>query len=89
MKLIGQVDEGEDVLLKPEKDWKDVFGSWSSKISPLDRERLRAIVRKVHLRNYPQEMLTNATCDKLIDAWGPVTGEIVIRKAMNAGLQIG
>lgn len=67
-------------------DASDFESGWSSRISWVDRERLRAIVRKVHLRNYPQHMLTNYECDRLIDAWGPVTGEIVIKKAMRRGL---
>jgi hypothetical protein len=83
-KFIGVVDEDEPELIVPKRDWKDEIGGWSSQISMLDRERLRAIVRKVHLRHYPTEMLTNRTCDALIDAWGPVTGEIVIKKALAA-----
>lgn len=61
-------------------------GTWSSRISVLDRERLRKVVRKVHLAHYPAHMLTDRECDKLIDAWGPKVGEDIIRKAVNKGL---
>ena len=57
-----------------------------SELSPADRDRLRAIVRKIHLKHVPQHMLTNYECDKLIDAWGPEVAGNIVRKAMNAGL---
>jgi hypothetical protein len=82
MKLIGVVDDDEPELIVPGKDWKDEIGGWSSAISMVDRERLRRIVRKVHLAHYPEDQLTNRNCDALIDAWGPVTCEIVIKKAL-------
>lgn len=59
--------------------------SFTGIISIEDRNRLRAIVRKVHLQHYPAHMLTNYECDKLIDAWGPEVASNVIKKAMDAG----
>ena len=59
-------------------------GSFTSTISWQDRKRLREVVRRVHLRHYPAHMLTNAECDKLIDAWGPQAAGEVLRKAVEA-----
>lgn len=61
-------------------------GSFSSVLSVQDRDRLRMIVRNVHLRHYPQEKLTNFECDKLIDAWGPEVAGRLIKMAMDRGL---
>lgn len=60
--------------------------SFMSELSLADRQRLRAIVRKVHLNHYPQHMLTNHECDKLIDAWGPEVAGNIVKKAMDRGL---
>lgn len=57
-----------------------------SELSPLDRERLRGVVRKVHLKHYPAHMLTNYEVDRLIDAWGPEVAGNIVRKAVDAGL---
>lgn len=62
-------------------------GTWSSRLSMLDRERLRKVVRKVHLAHYPAHMLTDRECDRLIDAWGPKVGEDIIRRAVSRGLE--
>lgn len=61
-------------------------GSFSSTISAADRERLRQIVRKIHLKHYPTEKLTNYEVDKLIDAWGAEVAGNVIKTAVDRGL---
>lgn len=61
-------------------------GSFASVLSDADRDRLRAVVRRVHLRHYPQEKLTNVACDQLIDAWGPEVAGRMVRRAVDAGL---
>ena len=42
-------------------------------ISQKDRNRLRTIVKKVHLKNYPTHMITDYEADKLIEAFGEET----------------
>ena len=61
-------------------------GTFASILSEADRERLRAIVRKVHLVHYPAHLLTNIECDKLIDAWGPEIAASLVKKAVDQGL---
>lgn len=60
-------------------------GTFSSRLTYTDRQRLRAVVRKVHLAHYPAEKLTDLECDKLIDAWGPEVATSVLRQAVDAG----
>lgn len=50
-----------------------------------DRQRLRAIVRRVHLRFLPDDFLSNYECDKLIDTFS----EEVIEANLRAGRQVG
>ena len=64
-------------LIKPE-----YTGSYSSQLSLTDRERLRQIVKRVHMRNYPTDMITDYEADKMIDAIGPKVGFQMIQKAM-------
>jgi hypothetical protein len=66
----------------------DPAGTWSSRLTYQDRQRLRAIVRRHHLAHYPQHMLTDKECDKLLDAWGPRAGEMVIKQALRRGLTL-
>jgi len=42
-------------------------------ISQKDRTRLRTIVKKVHLKNYPTHMITDYEADKLVEAFGEET----------------
>ena len=42
-------------------------------ISQKDRNRLRTIVKKVHLKNYPTHMITDYEADKLLEAFGEET----------------
>jgi len=62
------------------------IGGFTTQLSATDRDRLRVIVRKVHLRHYPQDKLTNFACDQLIDAWGPEIAGNLVKKAVDAGM---
>ena len=42
-------------------------------LSIKDRRRLRIIVKKVHLKNYPTHMITDYEADKLVEAFGEET----------------
>lgn len=59
---------------------------FTSELSIADRNRLRAIVRKVHLKHYPAHLLTDYEVDRLIDAWGPEVAGNIVRKAVDRGL---
>jgi hypothetical protein len=70
-----------ELLLTPKDE-----GTWSSRLSVVDRERLRKVVKTVHFAHYPTEKITDYEADKLIDAMGPATGEAIIKKALDRGL---
>lgn len=55
-------------------------GSWSSKLSENDKRKLRMIVKKVHMKYYPSDMITDYEADKMIEAIGPQTAEYLIKK---------
>ena len=41
--------------------------SFLNSLSLKDRTRLRTIVKKIHLKNYPTHMITNYEADKLVE----------------------
>lgn len=47
--------------------------SFLNNLSLKDRRRLRVIVKKVHLKNYPTHMITDYEADKLVEAFGEET----------------
>tara|TARA_R100000306_G_scaffold40420_1_gene39699 strand:- start:34 stop:222 length:189 start_codon:yes stop_codon:yes gene_type:complete len=47
--------------------------SFLNSLSIKDRRRLRIIVKKVHLKNYPTHMITDYEADKLVEAFGEET----------------
>lgn len=59
--------------------------SFTKNLSPKDLERLRQIVKKEHLNNYPAEMINNYQADKIIDAIAPETAGNLIRMAVDSG----
>lgn len=51
-----------------------------------ERARLRQIVKTVHMRNYPTELITDREADRVIEVMGPITREKLIRKAVEHGM---
>jgi len=47
--------------------------SFLNNLSLKDRKRLRTIVKKTHLKNYPTHMITDYEADKLVEAIGEET----------------
>lgn len=47
--------------------------SFLNSLSLKDRRRLRTIVKRVHLKNYPTHMITDYEADKLVEAFGEET----------------
>lgn len=47
--------------------------SFLNNLSLKDRNRLRSIVKRVHLKNYPTHMITDYEADKLVEAFGEET----------------
>ena len=50
-----------------------------------DRRRLRAVVKKVHLKNYPKEMITDYEADKLIESFAPNVVEKFLKLGVDSG----
>ena len=47
--------------------------SFLKSLSLKDRRRLRTIVKRDHLKNYPTHMITDYEADKLVEAFGEET----------------
>jgi|TARA_R100000951_G_scaffold116012_2_gene126142 hypothetical protein len=47
--------------------------SFLNTLSLKDRNRLRTIVKKTHLKHYPTHMITNKEADKLVESFGEET----------------
>jgi hypothetical protein len=62
------------------------IGGFTSQLTVADRDRLRAVIRNIHLRHYPKEKLTNYECDKLIEAWGPEVAGRLVKTAVDLGM---
>ena len=59
--------------------------SFLQTISIEDRRRLRKIVKKVHLKNYPTQFITDREADKLVEACGEETVYNLIKKHKDLG----
>lgn len=59
--------------------------SVSSLLSEADRRRLRSIVAKVHLKFYPEHMLTTYELDKFIDAMSERVIEAQLKEYRDSG----
>jgi hypothetical protein len=60
--------------------------SFIAELSFLDLQRLRKIIRKVHLRYYPSELCSDREADRVIETIGPEVREKMIRRYVDAGL---
>ena len=52
-------------------------------ISYQERQRLRKIVRMVHLRFLPESSITDKECDKVIESLGPKIREKLLVEHLN------
>ena len=62
--------------------------SYLESISLHDRKRLRDIVKKVHLSNYPTEFINNYEADKLIESFAPKVVEDMLRQFVDSRFEI-
>ena len=60
-------------------------GSFSTALSFSDRQLLRKVVRKVHMENYPEHLMTDTEADRIIDSFGPSVSERMLRKLQEMG----
>ena len=59
--------------------------SFLQSISLTDRRRLRKVVKRVHLKNYPTEHINDYEADKLIESFAPNVVESFIKMAVDSG----
>jgi hypothetical protein len=64
-------------------DWRletkhRIGGGFSESLDWKDRQRLRAITRKVHMQHYPSEMISDYEADRIIDVMAPETQRYLI-----------
>lgn len=55
-------------------------GTFCSSLNWTDRQRLRAVVKKVHMKHYPSEMITDREADKMIEVIAPDTARYLIER---------
>lgn len=55
-------------------------GGFAASLSWQDRLRLRRVVKAVHMKYYPKEMVTDLEADKMIDAIAPATARYLIER---------
>lgn len=74
----GEIDVKLNALVEKQ-------GGFSTTLSWTDLQRLRAVVRKVHMAYYPTEMVTDYEADRIIDVMAPDTMAYLIRQAVDGG----
>lgn len=55
-------------------------GGFLSELTFKDRQRLRKVVKKVHMQHYPTEMITDVEADRMIEAIAPETQRYLIER---------
>ena len=77
--MLGQaIDWQLDALVQRE-------GGFTTDLRFSDRLKLRAIVRKVHMKHYPAELVTDLEADRMIEVIAPATAAYLIRQAVDGG----
>jgi hypothetical protein len=63
------------------------IGDWNflGELSVQDLRRLREIVRKVHMRYHPAELVTDYEADRIIESFGPEVAASLIRTGLDGG----
>jgi len=71
--MSDDIDWGLDALIEKQ-------GGYSTKLKWEDRQKLRAVVKKIHMRHYPEDHMTDFEADRIIDVIAPGTAEYLVRK---------
>ncbi len=61
------------------------YSNWLGSLSFDDLQRLRKVVRLVHMKNYPKRQITNREMDRIIEAIGPRVAEQQLKALIDAG----
>ena len=65
----------EQLLAKVELE-----GGFSTQLSFNDLQRLRRIVKRYHLRHYPNDLISDREADRIIDVLAPETQRYLIER---------
>ncbi len=63
--------------------------SFLTTLSIEDIGRLRKVVKRVHMRNYPQTHCTNYEADRIIESFGPDVCTKMLEHAQRGGISQG
>ena len=61
------------------------YSDWLGSLSFDDLQKLRQVVRKVHMKNYPASHMTEREMDRIIEAIGPRVAEKQLKALIDAG----
>jgi hypothetical protein len=56
-------------------------------LSDKDHERLRAITRRIHVKHFPDEPLSDIACDHIINNMGPQAVERLLKAGVDSNNQ--
>lgn len=62
---------------------------WLGSLSHEDLRRLRVVVRRVHMSNYPMELMTDREADRIIESFGPDVAMKRLKVGIDEGLLSG
>ena len=78
----------KDTDVDPEVDKYDfkpqAHTNWVASLSFNDLQRLRRVVRRVHLRYMPESMYSDREADRIIETLGPVVAERLLKREVDA-----
>jgi hypothetical protein len=82
------MDTKDEQIVDPEVDKYDFkpasHANWLGSLSFHDLQRLRRVVRKVHLHYMPAAMYTDRAADEIIEVLGPKVAEKLLKAAVDA-----
>jgi hypothetical protein len=61
--------------------------SFLGSLSFEDLDLLRKVVKNIHMRHFPEDLVTDHEADKVIEAFGDETCERLVRTAVDAGIR--
>ena len=61
------------------------YSDWLHSLSFDDLQKLRKVVRQVHMKNYPKSHMTEREMDRIIEAIGPRVADKQLKALIDAG----
>jgi hypothetical protein len=61
------------------------YSDWLASLKYEDLQRLRQVVRKMHMKDYPKSRITEREMDRIIEAIGPRVAEQNLKALIDAG----